>query len=331
MKTQVFKLLYIFFIGVIAIQAQNPDPHGNEGSAITGMVYSDIKSDINLDKMSYQKKVTTLEKVWTQDESDVKVTIEQFLIVAGNYELDKMARMMATKANVGTTRLRDGKWISETILFTDYFERAKEKTYSPYYEPVIDFTIHVSEGQLAFVKADAVLHAFGIPLLHNIDYFTLIKENEIWKFVNISFTSTRIPEAERIYDPIVFAKSYAQAWCSQKPDYVVLFYPEDGSLNINNGTASVGRTAIAKDAKAFMDAFPDDMIVAFDKLVKTPKGTEFHWTLTGTNTGPNGTGKKVNISGFELWQLDENGLIKNSEGTFDAEEYNRQLKYGSDN
>ena len=55
---------------------------------------------------------------------------------------------------------------------------------------------------------------------------------------------------------------------------------------------------------------------------------EFHWTLIGTNTGPMGTGKKVNIKGFELWQLDEKGLIKESIGTLNAEEYSRQLKNG---
>src|SRR5690606_7588098 len=133
---------------------------------------------------------------------------------------------------------------------------------------------------------------------------------------------------DTMFDINVFAKDYAQAWCSQKPESVASFYAENGSLTINSGTSAVGRTAIAQSAKAFMDAFPDDMVVAFDKLVKTPKGTEFHWTLTGTNTGLNGTGKKVNISGFELWQLDENGLIKESKGSFDAQEYNRQIKYG---
>ncbi|SRX54429.1 ester cyclase [Aequorivita sp. CIP111184] len=133
---------------------------------------------------------------------------------------------------------------------------------------------------------------------------------------------------DTMFDINEFAKDYAEAWCSQNPKKVALFYAEDGSLNINNGTPAVGRAAIAQSAKAFMDAFPDDMIVAFDKLLKTSKGIEFHWTLTGTNTGPNGTGKKVNISGFELWEFDHNGLIKESKGTFDAEEYNKQIKYG---
>ncbi|WP_207489339.1 ester cyclase [Aequorivita soesokkakensis] len=133
---------------------------------------------------------------------------------------------------------------------------------------------------------------------------------------------------DTMFDINAFAKDYAQAWCSQKPESVASFYAENGSLTINKGTPAVGRTAITQSAKAFMDAFPDDMIVAFDKLIKTKHGYEFHWTLTGTNTGPNGTGKKVNISGFELWQIDENGLIKESKGTFDAEEYSRQIKYG---
>ena len=76
-----------------------------------------------------------------------------------------------------------------------------------------------------------------------------------------------------------------------------------------------------------MTTFPD-MVVTMDKLVRDEEGTKFHWTLTGTNTGPGGTGKRVRISGYELWQLDNNGLIAESKGHFDAAEYDRQLKHG---
>ena len=298
------------------------------------MAFSLLKSGVligqNSDGIKTHNDPKTAHRVYTQDEEDVKTMIEQFLIVAGNYDLDAMAKMMANTANLGTARLRDGLWTTETMLFDDYFLAAKNRNNQPYYEPVSHYTIHVSDGHLAFVKADAILHAFGVPLLHNIDYFTLIKENNVWKFINISFTSTRIAQDKRVYDPIIFAKAYAQVWCSQKPDFVALFFAENGSLSVNNGDAAVGRTPIAKVAKGFMDAFPD-MIVTMDSLVTTPKGTEFHWTLTGTNTGPNGTGNKVKVSGFELWQLDDKGLIKESKGTYDADEYNRQLKYGVDN
>lgn len=34
------------------------------------------------------------------------------------------------------------------------------------------------------------------------------------------------------------------------------------------------------------------------------------WTLTGGNTGPSGTGKRVRISGYELWKIDNDGLLR---------------------
>ena len=67
------------------------------------------------------------------------------------------------------------------------------------------------------------------------------------------------------------------------------------------------------------------MIVTMDKVVHDEEGTKFHWTLTGTNTGPRGTGKRVRINGYELWKID-NGLIAESKGNFDSAEYERQLR-----
>ena len=34
------------------------------------------------------------------------------------------------------------------------------------------------------------------------------------------------------------------------------------------------------------------------------------------------------ISGYEVWKIDNDGLIAESKGHFDAAEYERQLKYG---
>src|SRR5438876_2848172 len=98
------------------------------------------------------------------------------------------------------------------------------------------------------------------------------------------------------------AKRYAEAWCSQKPESVAAFFAENGSLSVNDGPPAVGRAAIAKEAEAFMTTFPD-MIVTMDNVSRDSDGTKFHWTLTGTNTGPGGTGKRVRISGYELWKI----------------------------
>ena len=126
-----------------------------------------------------------------------------------------------------------------------------------------------------------------------------------------------------------FAKRYAKAWCSQNPESVAAFFAERGSISINNGPPAVGRAAIAKEVQAFMTTFPD-MVVRFDKLDSQPNATAFHWTLTGTNTGSGGTGKKVRISGYELWKIDNDGLIAESKGHFDSAAYERQLKEGID-
>jgi predicted ester cyclase len=125
-----------------------------------------------------------------------------------------------------------------------------------------------------------------------------------------------------------FAKRYAKAWCSQNPESVAAFFAGTGSLSVNDGPPAVGRAAIAEEARGFMRTFPD-VIVAMDKVVHDEDGTKFHWTLTGTNTGPGGAGKRVRISGYELWKIDKAGFIAESKGHFDGTEYERQLR-GSD-
>ena len=126
-----------------------------------------------------------------------------------------------------------------------------------------------------------------------------------------------------------FGNRYAEAWCSQNPDSVASFFAESGSLSVNDGDPAVGREAIAEVAQGFMTDFPD-MVVTMDDLVLNPEATVFHWTLTGTNTGQGGTGKRVRISGYELWQIGEDGLVAESKGHYDSGDYERQLEHGID-
>jgi predicted ester cyclase len=126
-----------------------------------------------------------------------------------------------------------------------------------------------------------------------------------------------------------FAESYAGTWCSQKPESVAAFYAQDGALSVNDGPPAVGRQTIAEVARGFMHDLPD-MKVTMNKVVADANGIFFHWTLTGTNTGPGGTGKRVRISGYEEWQLSNEGLIANSQGHFDNAVYERQLPHGID-
>src|SRR6476469_10494306 len=135
---------------------------------------------------------------------------------------------------------------------------------------------------------------------------------------------TRVNDLAKI---TTFAKRYAEAWCSQNPASVAAFFAENGSLRVNEGPPAVGRAAIAEVARGFMRDLPD-MIVTMGDVTHDSDGTKFHWTLTGTNAGPGGTGKRLRISGNELWKFDNDGLIAESKGHFDGAEYERQLKHG---
>ena len=124
-----------------------------------------------------------------------------------------------------------------------------------------------------------------------------------------------------------FGANYTAAWCSQNAASVAAFFAENGSLKINEGASSVGRAAIAAAAQGFMIAFPD-MVVSMDGVSVEGNQAIYRWTLTGTNSGPGGTGKTVRISGHEEWTIGADGLIARSSGHFDEVEYNRQLEVG---
>ena len=56
----------------------------------------------------------------------------------------------------------------------------------------------------------------------------------------------------------------------------------------------MGREAITAAAASFYETLPD-MQIYFDELVVEKNRIEFHWTFTGTNTGPGGTGNAVRV------------------------------------
>ena len=125
-------------------------------------------------------------------------------------------------------------------------------------------------------------------------------------------------------DRTSFATRYADAWNGQNPVAFGAFYGDAGSLVVN-GVASVGRAAIVETARSSMAAFPD-MKVRLDSLREESGATVFHWTWTGTNSGPGGTGKAVNLTGYERWTFGADGLLMKSDGHYDNDEYQRQLK-----
>ena len=121
-----------------------------------------------------------------------------------------------------------------------------------------------------------------------------------------------------------FGSRYASAWSSQDPVLLASFYAADGSLTVNDGPPSIGRAAIAATAADFMTGFPD-MVVRMDDISVSDGRVIFHWHWTGTNTGPGGTGRAVDLRGHEEWAMNEAGKIVESLGHYDEAEYVRQV------
>jgi len=130
-----------------------------------------------------------------------------------------------------------------------------------------------------------------------------------------------------IEDVQPFGDGYTAAWNSGDPARVAAYYAEIGSLTVNDGDPLVGREAITSLATEFMDAFPD-MRLLMDGLEIRGGRVIYRWRFIGTNTGPSGTGNAVDFSGFEVWRFGADGLVAESRGLFDAEEYEHQLAHG---
>ena len=157
----------------------------------------------------------------------------------------------------------------------------------------------------------------------------LVLQLEDGRLITITLTSTAgrfevrgvAPVSDGLRD---FAQRYTAAWCGGDPREVARFFAPDGSLKVNDAAPAVGRSTIGALVQGFMTAFPDLRVTMHD-LVEEGSYTIYPWTLTGTNTGPGGTGRPVRISGFEKWVLSPAGLIAESVGQYDAADYQRQI------
>jgi hypothetical protein len=118
-----------------------------------------------------------------------------------------------------------------------------------------------------------------------------------------------------------FARSYTYAWCSHDPARVASHYVQGGTIAINGGEPA----EIIEVANSFISAFPDIQVL-MDDLALKDDAVEYHWTFTGTNAE---TGKQVRISGVEEWTLADDGLVVESQGHYDQDEYDHQVEHGA--
>ena len=133
-----------------------------------------------------------LSSAWgeSDEEQVVKDVVDQFLITIGGGNLDALPAMFVSNANIGTASLREGKWVASTKTFEEWLGELKaETTWTRFREPVTEFTVHIEDGQMAFVRADATFIVDDRVLSHNIDYFTLVRDGGAWRFLSASYVA----------------------------------------------------------------------------------------------------------------------------------------------
>lgn len=132
----------------------------------------------------------------TSSTAEVQAAVERFLAAAGRQDFDSLAGMFAPGASIASAALREGRWVTRSQSFDAWLAALRASPAAPpYEEPVTEFTVHVDDDQLAFVRADAKLMRGGTVRSRNIDYFTLLRDTTgAWKFVNGSYTTKPIPQ-----------------------------------------------------------------------------------------------------------------------------------------
>jgi len=127
------------------------------------------------------------------DEEAVKTAVERFLSAVGTGDYEALPAMFAPRATISHPAKVGDTWTMINETFDEWFAaRMANPTRPRFREPVNAFTVHV-DGGLAVVRADASYFVEDQLRSNNLDYFTLIKVDGTWKFVNASFVIRPVP------------------------------------------------------------------------------------------------------------------------------------------
>lgn len=127
------------------------------------------------------------------DEEAVKDVVRAFLDRLGSYDLDAVPELFAPNANIGALSWTASGWRSATYTLDEFLARVgSTEGKIPYEEPVQEWIVHVDNGNLAFVRADARVLREGRPRSRNLDYFVLMKLAGDWKILSGAYTATPV-------------------------------------------------------------------------------------------------------------------------------------------
>lgn len=116
------------------------------------------------------------------------------------------------------------------------------------------------------------------------------------------------------------ARAYTAAWNTGEPDAVAAFFAPDGQIIINDGEPWLGREGVALMASGFFSDVPD-LQLACDGVRVAGSHVVYLWTFTGTHATSK---RKLRVTGWEEWDLNDALKVDSSFGWFDADDYARQ-------
>ena len=119
----------------------------------------------------------------------VKAAVEQFLQALGNGELEKVKAMFLPNANIASITAKDGEVRIYTTSAAEYISQREGKESRKFQEPVQEYVVNISQGLLAFVRADATVYYDGMASHRTNDFFTLMKDHGTWKILSGSYTT----------------------------------------------------------------------------------------------------------------------------------------------
>lgn len=270
------------------------------------------------------------------EEAAVLDAMNRYVAAISASDLETMAEMQTPEGMTYRARATGGGDMEIVARPNSYWIDPSQADGHAYLERYWSPTVLI-RGGIAVVWAPYEFRMDGQRSHCGVDVFDFVKIGGEWRVSNSTWTvepdacDELLPADTSLLRPAPrpgladLAVRYAAAWSSQNPDQFAAFYAEDGSLTVNDGAPSQGRAAIRATAEGFMRAFPD-MRVVLDSVTGWQDHARFYWTWTGTNTGPGGTGRAVDLSGYEEWTFGPDGLIASSRGHYDEAEFRLQME-----
>lgn len=123
------------------------------------------------------------------DETAVKAVVESFLVALGDDDQEKIKTMFLPNANIASISAKNDEYKIYTASANQYMAQREGKQNRKFKEPVRKYTVNISQGLLAFVRADAMVYYNDVASHHTNDFFILMKDNGVWKILSGSYTT----------------------------------------------------------------------------------------------------------------------------------------------